>query len=342
MQRRTRHETKSAHSLAALLAAPPLPGVCIGLLSVVFTTAPAPLLAQPAQPRIAPVVIFVHGRGQPADSIAAVRERFTGAFKSAQLAAYGAQIVPDSDIGFVWYTDVFDPGAQVPDTAPQCQFATASSATTQARLDGLREALIKAAVAAGLDKLLLKHFMADTYDYLSSANSRCEANMRVSMRLGSAQFAGRSVVLVAHSMGGIVSYAALMENALTPDTASDFHIARFVTLATQIGVPQVLRGVDGAYIQPPVPEPRMIRSWTNFRNTDDLLAFPVRRSFMATDPARRPREIVIDQPGDRHAVTTYLSNRTVLQTILWAWCDSFRSVVSRPRQCDHILRGGDP
>lgn len=313
----------------------------LAVIALIVVLPPCRVFSQLLPHSTIPVVVLVHGRGQSGSSIDEVRNRFTGAFRDAQVARFGIQIVPDSDVGFVWYADVLDPTSQRPPGAVQCMHAMSVTNPSQGWIDGLRSALIDFAASVHLDKPLIKTFMADTYDYLSSPTARCEANTRVAVAL-EIDYRGRPVVLVAHSMGGIVSFSALAENSRTLNPQDRVHITRFVTIATQIGVRQVLSGLDGSYTSLPVPEPITIDSWRNFRNEGDLLAFDTGPAFDATDKMREPRDIVIHEHGDPHAATTYLANAQVLQSILWSWCRSYPPAPSKPVQCAQVAQAADP
>ena len=53
------------------------------------------------------------------------------------------------------------------------------------------------------------------------------------------------------------------------------------------------------------------------------------------------RDLMIDLGTNRHAATTYLSARTVLRSILWAWCRAFPPATAKPAQCSAVEAAGD-
>ncbi|MBB4635999.1 hypothetical protein [Longimicrobium terrae] len=285
-----------------------------------------------------PAIVFVHGRGQEGRSRAEVRNEFVGAFEQSQRLWLGRAIVPASDIGFVWYADAIVPGSAA---ALSATCAPLSAAPASGDTIDLRSELMTLAQSLNLDGPALRLITEDTYKYLSSAQTRCEADTRLGVELRARGFTARPLILVAHSMGGIVSFSSLRQNAQTLDDSRLYRIERYVTLGTQVGTPLILKGIVGTYLQPPVPMPRTIRSWANFKNRNDRLAFDVRNSVSVSDSRRRPREISINVPGDRHAIGTYLSNRQVLRAILYPWCRA-QSGARKPAECQRVEAAGDP
>ena len=285
-----------------------------------------------------PAIVFVHGRGQEGRSRAEVRQEFVGAFERRQREWLGRVIVPAANVGFVWYADAINPGST---QASSVACASLSSAPVPTELNDLRSELMALAQSLNLDGPALRLITEDTYRYLSSGQTRCEADTRLGVELRARGFTARPLILIAHSMGGIVSFASLQQNAQTLDDSRLYRVERYVTLGTQLGTPLILKGIVGSYIQPPVPVPRTIRSWANFKNRGDRLAFDVRNSMKVSDPSRRPREIMINAPGDRHAIGTYLSNREVLRAILYPWCRA-HSAAGKPAECRRVEAAGDP
>lgn len=288
----------------------------------------------------APAIIFVHGRGQEGKSINAVRDTFVTAFRRAERAWLGQSIVPNSAIGFVWYADAIDATQERISVAPGCAFAETQTPLDNDIRDDLRDGLMRLATSLGLDDVGIRFFTEDTFRYLSSLRVRCEANARLEMALTSQHLRGRSVVIVAHSMGGIVSLASLQLNSRYINPRDRLQVLRFVTLGTQIGNDIVLKGLFGTYVEPPVPVPATIGSWINFRNSGDMLSFPTRGSFTATDALRIPRDVDINTSGARHSVTSYLASRHVVKAILEPWCRG-HAIATKPARCS-IVEGNTP
>jgi hypothetical protein len=286
-----------------------------------------------------PIVVFVHGRGQLGRNAREVRTQFVNAFNQAQQTHLGTAIVPDSDIAFVWYADVIDTSMTPPPMSQSC--SAVSDAESIAMWKDWRSRLIGFAQSLGLETPVLNRFMNDTYTYLSSVKARCEADSRLELELAMQKVIGRPLIVVAHSMGGIVSFASIRQNATVPQASDRLNVTRFVTLGTQVGVDLILEGLLGSFTKPPVPEPNTILGWRNFLNEGDKLAFVVGPSFQATNPQRRPVDISINATGERHAATTYLSDSRVVRAILWPWCRAFPPKTPKPAGCAQIEKMGD-
>jgi pimeloyl-ACP methyl ester carboxylesterase len=306
----------------------------LGLALIVFREAGAQARTV-VLPAGTPAVVLVHGRGQQGRTIQEVRRRFEDAFEEAQRTLLGRVIVPTSAVAFVWYADVIDKDAERPPTAMRCGFAEADTPERTARNKDLRDGLIALAERLNLDRPALKLFTQDTYQYLSDANARCEADSRLEQAIADARVGGRPLVIVAHSMGGIVTFASLWRNAQSLDDSSRLDVRRLVTVGTQVGQPLILKGLLGTFVAQPVPEPATIRSWVNFMNKGDMLAFQVRSSFKSTDSTRLPRDLTIDASGDRHAIKTYFSDLRVITAVLFAWCGA-HPPVGRPTECGRL------
>jgi len=293
-----------------------------------------------------PAIVFVHGRNQPIDSLEAVRAIFLGSFDRAQKQWLGEAIVPAGDLGFVWYADAIDPNSDRIPTSGSCNFAEDMSraaedmsTAAEARRGDIRDDLMGLATSLHLDGLGLRILTADTYKYLTSTVTRCEADSRLAGELSNRGFSDRLIIVVAHSMGGIVSFASIKRNAESLTPANRFSVLRLVTIGTQVGVPVILKGLLGSYVQTPVAEPLSIASWRNFINQGDKLAFPARASFKATNADRLPVDIRINTPGERHSAANYLADRRVVRAILWAWCTS--QLTSKPAKCAVVEEQGD-
>lgn len=279
---------------------------------------------------VEPVIVFIHGRGQSDKTEEDVRARFVNSFVAGQKSVYGTIVVPESQTRFVWYADVIDDGGAKSPPSSNCRFA--SEATLPARFkDELRESLIHAAQALNLDDAGLNLLAGDTYKYLTKPAVRCEADTRLTDALFAKADLRSPKIVVAHSMGGIVAFSAIERLSTTPGLAERPSIPRLITMGTQVGLPEVLKGLEGDLVKPPVPLPNLILGWSNFHNRGDRLAILTEGRFIATDPLRAPRDSEIRGNGSAHAIETYLGNKDVVVAIVTAWCDAHGT--SRPRQC---------
>ncbi len=274
------------------------------------------------------VVVFVHGRGQAPEKEVTIREKFFHAFAEGQRKLYGRTVVDAADLRFAWYADVIDPGSSAQPSSPNCKFLATTSASAKFQKE-LRESLIRVAQAAGLDDFGLQVLAKDTYRYLTKPEVRCEADTRLQSILVDPELKGRPIILVAHSMGGLVSFSAIDALSRVAGSGERPHVSRFITLGTQIGLPEVIQGLQGGYVKTPVPLPNLIDGWENFRNQGDKLAFATEGSFKATDANREPIDLSISTVGARHAIESYLGNPEVVRTITEAWCNKLAPTDSR-------------
>jgi hypothetical protein len=285
---------------------------------------------QPVDTSGTPVVVFIHGRGQTERTLDEVRSRFFGAFQNSQRAHFGAEILPTSALRFVWYADTIDPQSTAMPQSDTCRFAANTQVDSTFRTD-LRRSLIRIAQRVGLNDIALNAFAGDTHKYLTRPAVRCEADARVSQVLFAPETAGRPIVVVAHSMGGIVAFSAMDRLSSTAGIVNRPKISQFITMGTQIGVTEILQGLQGSLVQVPVPVPNLIGEWANFQNESDALAFSTDGQFKATDPMRVPLDHSIRPLGDAHAIETYLGSPDVVVTITKAWCTAFRG--QPPKEC---------
>lgn len=270
-----------------------------------------------------PVLALLHGRGQSDFSAEEVRGRFLDALASAQLEAYGQLIVPEDDIVFVWYGDVIDPSGHIALSSDGCRFLQESENLQRSFKRRVKKQLLRAATGLRLDRSILKTFTSDTYKYFSDLTTRCEADARLELSLANREIdRQRRIVILAHSMGGIVAYSALRNNSQIPNDSFRLKVSDFVTVGTQIGLEPILEALTGKYSEPPLPVPQNISRWTNFIVERDPLAFGLADSFYASTDARRPRDARLgseDKWEHPHAIETYLSYRSVLDAIVRAW-----------------------
>lgn len=276
-----------------------------------------------------PVVVFVHGRGQLEQSYDQVQARFLDTFRSSQLQHFGAEVVPRSAERFVWYADAIDPKSTTMPSSPACKYASSSPADAAFSSD-LRRKLIRIGQSVGLSDAALYAFAQDTHKYLTKPDARCEADARLSQALLAPDVMGRPLVVVAHSMGGIVAFSAF-DKLSTTVGATKPTISRFITIGTQVGVTEILQGLQGSLVTVPVPVPNIVEEWSNFLNEGDLLAFSTQGQFKATNPIRMPEDLGIMASGGSHAIETYLGNADVVTVIANAWCGAFRSPA--PKEC---------
>jgi hypothetical protein len=302
-------------------------------LSVLFL-ALAVAIELPAQSPVGrPVVLVVHGRGQTARDTAGLRRDALHALRVGAEGLAGDSLLRGDDVRLVYYADVLAGGGELRDdaTSSVCDAALAGKAET-GNVFSLLAMVAGALVDAGAkdeatpERDGLKSLTGDLR-YLGDQRMRCAAERRLGDALARAHAEGRPVVLVAHSLGALVSWGHLHSrsgaNSLTP-------IERLVTLGSPLGSPdirQLIFGEDTA----PIALPRAVKSWFNIVNPDDPFAVRLSLGDSVSIPG------IVDavtsrDAGDPHELRSYLRDDATRRAVLGAWCAGFTRN-ERPKAC---------
>jgi hypothetical protein len=388
-----------------------------------------------------PIVIFIHGRDQPADAERTIWDAWAGAFvRGLDGLPPDVHGLIDSargkDVDFVWYENIVKTGASSrPDPSSPCQFAGARYAPiaaspnpapmpvslaggphepkkpavlsdvflpgtgrdttkwlpawTSERTDSLihyvdgrtrgtdlgalalngdiaggtaRMSIDFIARVPGVATRIASSSLRDTYTFLADGNKRCEARRRLLEKLDAARLEERPVILVAHSMGTIVSFDVLNGRVSSNER---YDVIRFVTMGSQLGLETVMGALAGGFQRDSVPVPASILSWINFRNRSDYLGFHMRDRFRPVVNAfeldsidggkvvrRMPMEARIFTPNrrcwdtpeaegcdmqnqSRHSALLYLRSKEVIAAITQAWCDGLERPAYKANMSDH-------
>jgi hypothetical protein len=304
--------------------------------------------AQNAQ-RGRPVVIFIHGRDQAFRDEASLRSAWIGAFQTGTHKIHAENLVSLGDIRFVYYGDVYSPDFT---PSPQCiraQSRGGQDAGISSELDSLwetaspvRGSLFDEVVKSVGQRLIessppirqaVLSRLDDTRAYLEKRAQYCDTNLDLYTALNEARSAGRPIVLVAHSMGGLIAYTLLW--SLDAASTQPFEIHRLVTVGSQLGLQPIVPYLIGQGARPPYVLPRSIHSWVNAEGRDDYLAWPVRGKFALRGTPLieiEPRT----EPGEPHGITGYLIHPWVATAIVRGWCTGFRPPARAPAACAGI------
>ena len=144
--------------------------------------------------------------------------------------------------------------------------------------------------------------------------------------LARARSEGRPVIVVAHSLGALVTWGYLQHRNLL-DARDVVEIQRLVTVGSPIGnapLRDLLFGDAAA-----VSLPRGVLSWINAVNTDDPFAARLIATDSATgqvDAIRGISDVLIGSSDESaHDLRGYLRDSSTASAIVSAWCDVVRS-----------------
>lgn len=171
-------------------------------------------------------------------------------------------------------------------------------------------------------------FLADTKLYLLKGPLHCETNVRLKIALDQAAAQHRPVIIVAHSMGAMVTLDQLWRSS-----GADYNVVRFVSLGAQLGMPDLLRYLAGAGADRPLL-PGTITDWVNIKGESDLLGYTVAPETVRFVQGGPPANVVRDTGtlSNAHNITRYLQLRETAHAIADAYCGAFTGP-GRPTEC---------
>lgn len=293
-----------------------------------LTLAGALLLTAAAPPddRGRPVILLVHGRGMVDRDTAATRKFWLDALRAGVKTVARDSLVADRDVRVVWYADVLDPRSTA-----ACDY---DRGDLRAKRDATEDPDLKSLVSLAGNLLgTLTDLVADTEatselrglaadaSFLSDVRKRCASESRLAAAINRARSEGRPIILVAHSLGALVSY-----DYLSTRTDSVL-VSRFVTIGSMLGSP-LRHMIIGGDSTDTLSRPASVKEWINVRNEQDPLAVPLS---IGRDVATNPPP---DEP-DAHEMVGYLRGAATAKEVAIGWCAAFQS--TRPRGCEAVV-----
>lgn len=217
-----------------------------------------------APPR--PLVILVHGRGQLGFDSAATRREWKRDLDSA-LAVVGFPRLEEEDVRLAWYADVLDP-----ESSEECGITD----------DGGLEELGLGAFARGFFASLTS-VLSESEDtrgaralfgdilYFVDPATRCAAERRVAAVIEAAAGEERPVIVVAYSLGSVVTYQYLSSLAPGAKRPKDL---RLITIGSPLGVREI-RGFLTQDVGDSLHVPSGVKTWENIYDPDDVFSAPL-------------------------------------------------------------------
>lgn len=276
--------------------------------SSIFTTAllafaVACVDAQPPRP----LVVLVHGRGHLGDDTAALRRDWKRHLDTA-LTRAGAVALRDDDVRLAWYGDVMDPSLEVSCSKGGGIALSSDSLGVEAFA---RDFLGSLAAALPRDEARGARMLLGDMLYALDGSRRCAAEKRVRDVLGAAQQQRRPVVIVAYSLGALVTYGVL-------DDAGPLRNNRLalVTLGSPLGDGDI-RALLGASPDS-IRVPPGVERWENVYDRGDMFASPLAAA------VRGVNDVELSTRGadavEAHYVDRYLRDQATGEALLRALC----------------------
>lgn len=195
------------------------------------------------------------------------------------------------------------------------------------------------AMRDGLQKILPTplaiRFLKDTRTYLAIGPETCETDQILASALDELSAAGRPVVVVAHSMGAMVTYRVMANRPAT----DRFTLGGFVSIGSQLGLADVPPYLIGGLAQQPYRWPEHTAEWTNIKGVVDPLGYAIKGEFGNSNgtPWVRQKDIETGGVAVAHDAARYLSHTVVASQIATLWCRAFRAPASLPPACRGVV-----
>jgi hypothetical protein len=243
--------------------------------------------------------VLVHGRISAESDTSMLRREWKSAL-NASLSDRGYRALTDADVRLAWYADALDP------TLEGC----VRKSEDEAGLDafGFLLSAIVNSIPSG-EARDAKLFANDVMFVLDESR-RCAAQRRVGREIERAIATGRPVVILAYSLGSVVTYQYLQKREARATDPRDPKID-LVTIGSPLGVPG-LRAMLGIAADS-LTKPAAVRSWMNIHDPNDPVAGPV--LWGAKVPGITDVPVNRSGSADAHLIEHYLRDRATAETL---------------------------
>ncbi|HEU4996488.1 MAG TPA: hypothetical protein VFT29_16845 [Gemmatimonadaceae bacterium] len=251
-----------------------------------------------------PLVILVHGRGQNGQDSAALRREWKSDLDSS-LALVGVPRLPDEDVRLVWYADVMDA-----ESDNDCRHASAVSDSLTFGDVARGFVGFIASLAGPDDSRDVRGLMGDVL-FLVDPSIRCAAEIRVGRAIEAAAREHRPVIVIAYSLGSLVTHGYLSSR----DTSGTTPL-RLITVGSPLGIRPIRELVFGADVDSLRPAAG-VSEWDNVYDPGDVLSAPLDGAI----PRRTIRDHSADTAADDpHNFRHYLRDRQTGEALKRALC----------------------
>jgi hypothetical protein len=311
-----------------------------------------------------PIILFLHGRSQMEKSDDDIRVEWLRGFFSGQRAIGVPNLIPDRDLAFAFYKDFYRkprepfstytcPEVIAPRNVPDPRAGICAPVARAQNVRGkrglqfillpLRDAFTHAQDA--LPTVAEFFFAHDTRDWRKRRGQYALTRRAVDDAIARAR--GRPLVIVAHSMGGLVMYDYLVRRTEAERGADRPRILRLITLGTQVGNPWYSDQLDTTRLRPH-SYPHPAEGWMNLHDYEDPLGFALydwdgEMLFQRDGKRHPPLDLGIGIASRyHHQIDAYLQHRYVARAITSAWClGALRDPVTQSKPdvvagCNHV------
>jgi hypothetical protein len=288
-------------------------------------------------------LIFIHGRAQQHKDSIALKREWIAAFRKG-LAKSGLDLpIPESSIRFPYYGDtLFDLSSKKPpEQAAEIVVRGAAKADEQERRfvlsvlneifakEGITDEQITAALGPDADVLergilnwswvqaalqvIDRHvpfgsgnsialFTNDVYQYINNP----VVHERINKGVRQAFAPNQSSVVVSHSLGTVVAYSMLREEA----HSKNWKVPLFVTLGSPLAVTAIRAKLA------PIKHPVCAEKWYNAMDERDVVAlYPLSKKHFNIEPEIENKTNVDNHTDNRHGIAGYLDDKDVAKRI---------------------------
>jgi hypothetical protein len=265
---------------------------------------------------LGPVVVLVHGRGQFGYDSAALRREWKRDLDTA-LATVGMPKLRDEDVRLAWYADVLDPQSDLECGVTDDEGKDVIGLGSFAR--GIL-ATLSGVIADSAEAMGARGLFGDILYFLDSG-TRCAAQQRVAETFRAIAAERRPVIVVAYSLGSLVTYGYLRAHGKDAAPAD----VRLITMGSPLGVRELRELMMGAEADS-VLAPIGVRSWENIYDPDDVFAAPLAGKVAVKELRDRRTESESDYAA--HQLKRYARDRATGLALGRAMCGATRNQIA--------------